>query len=509
MVLLTWLLGVSRGDTWLFLPDLVEVWDIGCLCRVVFGLTLFCFHFVGVPAALDGTDSLSQEFIAGRLWWRLVRRALPALSVGGGATFGGPSRGSERSGRYSGIRAQGSNEICNELITMAVPKKGECLLLLLGAHAARVVAVFARAAVGFVLGMRIRVGPTCGVAFTGAGLWPAEPIEVVNSSEVLLEFFSIGSGGSEVSVVGLVTVALPSRLRCITWLPCVLVVLVRFALKTNDALVVLVEDLPEPVVLLPLAAVFSLLAVCFGHLFGLRSCDVFPERLLALLVEVLPKAALVGSLASILTPYGCLASVVGVALAVPPVGVLALRCCFPLSREEEACCVPSSSSFRGLLGVVVLAWQLVSCFALWRPLWRRSLPLCCLEVELVAPLVHVFSLWCDRAVSPVFSVRRHQVFFCLACLCQGRKQLEATGSRPGRVELLGGGGKLCRPRSGAEARAAGVMLEPGQLARWSCEGNWVRAVEVGRWAIWVCGCGGAAGARGPQRLKAGACRAAA
>ncbi|MQL69934.1 hypothetical protein Taro_002246 [Colocasia esculenta] len=86
------------------------------------------------------------------------------------------------------------------------------------------------------------------------------------------------------------------RLRCIAWLPCVLVlfpellavVLVRVALKTNDALVVLVELLPEPVVLLLLAAVFSLLAVCFGCLFRLRFGDVFQERLLALWVEVLP-----------------------------------------------------------------------------------------------------------------------------------------------------------------------------------------------------------------------------
>ncbi|MQL85099.1 hypothetical protein Taro_017618 [Colocasia esculenta] len=71
---------------------------------------------------------------------------------------------------------------------------------------------------------------------------------------------------------------------------------------------------------------------------------------------------------------GCLASVMGVRLAVPP---------------EEACCVPSSSAFRGLLGVVVLAWKLVPCFALWQPLWLRTLPLCCVEVELVAPLVRL------------------------------------------------------------------------------------------------------------------------
>ncbi|MQM12698.1 hypothetical protein Taro_045617 [Colocasia esculenta] len=34
-LLLTWLFGVSRGDTWLFLPDLVEVWDVGaCVMRL-------------------------------------------------------------------------------------------------------------------------------------------------------------------------------------------------------------------------------------------------------------------------------------------------------------------------------------------------------------------------------------------------------------------------------------------------------------------------------------------
>ncbi|MQL89244.1 hypothetical protein Taro_021819, partial [Colocasia esculenta] len=125
-------------------------------------------------------------------------------------------------------------------VTFGVPgggPGGECLLLLLGAHAASVVAVFARAAVGFVLSLRIRVGvsrrlrePTCGVAFTGAGLLPVDPVEVgiharakqmllcrvallvercdtclwlllalcwlvVNSGEVLPELFSIGSGG--------------------------------------------------------------------------------------------------------------------------------------------------------------------------------------------------------------------------------------------------------------------------------------------------------------------------
>ncbi|MQL75018.1 hypothetical protein Taro_007410 [Colocasia esculenta] len=79
---------------------------------------------------------------------------------------------------------------------------------------------FARAAVGFVFGLHIRVGasrrlrePTCGVTFTGVGclvchvaplvercdtcLWslPASCWLVVNSGEVFPEFFSVGSGG--------------------------------------------------------------------------------------------------------------------------------------------------------------------------------------------------------------------------------------------------------------------------------------------------------------------------
>ncbi|MQL89039.1 hypothetical protein Taro_021613 [Colocasia esculenta] len=43
---------------------------------VVFGLTRvlveFCFRFVGVPTALVGRDSLSQEFVTGRSWWQFA-----------------------------------------------------------------------------------------------------------------------------------------------------------------------------------------------------------------------------------------------------------------------------------------------------------------------------------------------------------------------------------------------------------------------------------------------------
>ncbi|MQL96729.1 hypothetical protein Taro_029407 [Colocasia esculenta] len=141
--------------------------------------------------------------------------------VGGGATFRGHWRGSGRSGRYSGIRAQGSNVICNELITMAIPKKGtramlarlcivafrsaigsllqvasflaesECELQEIVAAVAECACFecgfcFARAAIGFVFGLRVCMGvfrrlrkPTCGVAFTSAGLWTAELVEGV------------------------------------------------------------------------------------------------------------------------------------------------------------------------------------------------------------------------------------------------------------------------------------------------------------------------------------------
>ncbi|MQM16860.1 hypothetical protein Taro_049820 [Colocasia esculenta] len=186
------------------------------------------------------------------------------------------------------------------------------LLLLLGVRAMSVVAIFACAAVGFVFGLCVRVGSAsllelsrclvCHVAplvehcDTCRWLLPALCWLVVNSGEVLPEFFSVCSGG-ELFVVVLVRVPLPLGLfLCLLKSSVVLplwfevsVVLVRVALRTNGALVVLVEDLPEPVVWLPLAVVFSLLAVCFGCLFGLRSGDVFPERLLELWVEVLPK----------------------------------------------------------------------------------------------------------------------------------------------------------------------------------------------------------------------------
>ncbi|MQL97514.1 hypothetical protein Taro_030210 [Colocasia esculenta] len=80
-VLLAWLLGVSHGDTWLFLPDLVDVWDVGaCVVRlwshvVAPGCAKGCFRIVfdsagsaGImlgPTRVVGHDiSLFRYFVA-------------------------------------------------------------------------------------------------------------------------------------------------------------------------------------------------------------------------------------------------------------------------------------------------------------------------------------------------------------------------------------------------------------------------------------------------------------
>ncbi|MQM22367.1 hypothetical protein Taro_055417, partial [Colocasia esculenta] len=121
---------------------------------------------------------------------------------------------------------------------------------------------------GFVLGLRIRVGvsrrlreSTCGVAFTGSGLWSAEP-----SSSLLVLVEVRLPQNCVVLVSGCCGVAL--------WVECgflelLVVVLVRFALRTNGALVVLMEVLLEPVYVA--STVCCVLSV--GHLFGLRSGD--------------------------------------------------------------------------------------------------------------------------------------------------------------------------------------------------------------------------------------------
>ncbi|MQM07975.1 hypothetical protein Taro_040828 [Colocasia esculenta] len=202
---LTWLLDVSRGDTWLFLPDLVEVWDVGacvmrlwshvvapvfcellypggceprCCFRIVFdsisslgvmsgptlvvgrGITLFrcfLFGFIAYLTGLNSNPSGSSDP------WVAVRPS-------------GSLAGSGRSGRYSGIRAQGSNEIGFEReLQKSVAAVAGCVCYERGC-------CFTCVAVGFVFGLHFRVGvsrrlrePTCGVAFIGTGLLSTEP----------------------------------------------------------------------------------------------------------------------------------------------------------------------------------------------------------------------------------------------------------------------------------------------------------------------------------------------
>ncbi|MQM19918.1 hypothetical protein Taro_052930 [Colocasia esculenta] len=229
---------------------LPHVFDSAGSAGVMFGLTrgvVELFEFIAYLTRLNSNPSRSSD-----PWVATRPSGVP---------------GSRRSGCYSGIRAQGSNEICNGLITMVVPKKGtrallarlcrvalkwafglccrwlsfqqglsvscrRVLLLLLGAHAASVVAVFARDAVGFILGLHVRVCVLLAMclalhacALLGAMLcsvgvfarakqmlvyYVAPLVErcdtwlwllsalcwlVVNSDEVLPEFFSVGSGG--------------------------------------------------------------------------------------------------------------------------------------------------------------------------------------------------------------------------------------------------------------------------------------------------------------------------
>ncbi|MQM11161.1 hypothetical protein Taro_044065, partial [Colocasia esculenta] len=215
------------------------------------------------------------------------------------------------------------------------------LLLLLGARAANMVAIFSRAAVGFIVSLRVRVGvsrrlrePACGVAFTGAGLWSVEPVEgvlallaapfslgFVNSGEVLPEFFSVGSGG------GL-------RHAAIVWL------LHSGGFSTNDALVVLVE--------------------CSG--------DVFPERLLALWVEVLPKL-----------PF--FLGFVGQA-------VVPLAVCLAVVLARIGRLASFSRTLRALLdgGLVVVTYGAVSCCAASSQCVSPLVPQLCLEA--------LVAVWC-------------------------------------------------------------------------------------------------------------------
>ncbi|MQM08806.1 hypothetical protein Taro_041666 [Colocasia esculenta] len=302
-MLLTWLLGVSRGDTWLFLPNLVEVRDVGacvvrlwsqvvapvfrellclggCVLKISFASTLLEFLLLWLGLAVSGVrcrtvvvaacspcvaSSVSCErecslYCELRVAFLQVLVLFEFIAYLSGLNSN-PSGSSDpwvaaRPSRVPGWGPGGRVVIVSPSVSCR-----RVLLLLLGAHAASVVAVFARAAVGFVLGLRICVGvsrslrePACGVAIISARLLPVDPgvslldvclalctcapldavlcsvgifarakqmlvcrvaplVErcdtylwllptlcwlVVDSDEVIPEFFSVGSGGGEV-----------------------------------------------------------------------------------------------------------------------------------------------------------------------------------------------------------------------------------------------------------------------------------------------------------------------
>ncbi|MQM19356.1 hypothetical protein Taro_052358 [Colocasia esculenta] len=142
-------------------------------------------------------------------------------------------------------------------------------------------------------------------------------------------------------VVLLVAIALSSRLRCIVWLPCVLVMFSQIGLRyavvvlagafwwvfQNGSLVALVEVLLEPVYV-AFAGCFLLTAewMALGA-FGGGSPQSYPLRWW-----------------DFVCPCGRVVCFASHAL-----------CALPDGGLEEASCVPSSSAFRGLLGVVVLS----------------------------------------------------------------------------------------------------------------------------------------------------------
>ncbi|MQM20187.1 hypothetical protein Taro_053204 [Colocasia esculenta] len=325
--------------------------------------------------------------------------------MGGGTTFGVLGGGSGRSGRYSGSKCELQESVA-VVARCAYFERGCC---------------FARAAVGFVFGLCVRVGSAsllelsrclvCRVASlvercdTCLWLLPSLSWLVVNSGEVEVH-----------------------RLANVFWwcFPELFVVVLLFA------------------VALPLR-----LSCCATS--GLRyAVVVLAEQLLALWVEVLPKLPCVvlavgqevGFVPCTLRalPDGSIVSAVGVWLF-----VLLWKCrsrlvvfpfmwkrlvvrvsfpCFTLfTRGDVAplwCCVTKFSLVGCASGT--------TCGSLWFSLWFLVLPcrhtladgclasviatfvakvpplLSCFEVELVAPLVRVVFLWCDRAACPVFSL---------------------------------------------------------------------------------------------------------
>ncbi|MQL93877.1 hypothetical protein Taro_026515 [Colocasia esculenta] len=228
-------------------------------------------------------------------------------SVGGGTTLGVPGEGSKRSGRYSWYQSEESAEISSVV-------------------ARRVRAVAARSALD-----------SLAVVFL---VWRTLASQS-SSGEVLLEFFSVGSGGNESGALVVLVEVLPG-LACVA----------------STALLAIVFSLMVRVVwsfglcILVKATVVLLLWFEVCRLVGLRSGEVLPEQLLAPLVEVLPKAAMCSWWSG-----ECRRCLAGCA----SYGSVSLTLWLSLSRVEETRCVRISFlCFCWLLEVVMLHCGVVS-----------------------------------------------------------------------------------------------------------------------------------------------------
>ncbi|MQL68253.1 hypothetical protein Taro_000551 [Colocasia esculenta] len=349
------------SDTWLFLPDLVEVRDVGvCVVRLWSHVVapVFCvFLCLGgcvprVASALCLTPLVLRESCLARPWLRVVA-FLSSCSLAGVhcwtvvvAAYSPCVASSVSCERECSLYREFSMAFLQVLEVASFPTRSECVAVVAGCTCFERGFWFARAAFGFVVCLRISVGvsrrlrePACGVAFTGAGLWSMEPVEGV-----------------------LTLLAVPLLLGCVLLAVC-LALRACAPLGTVLCSVDVVAQAKQ--MLCVLSEFFSV-----GSGGGLRYAAivlvvafwwVFPEhrlggsvgeRLLALWVEVLPK----------------LPCCLSVRLHVSQlrwwdfVGPRSREVCFisrtlralPDGSLEEAYCVPSSSAFRGLLGVVVL-----------------------------------------------------------------------------------------------------------------------------------------------------------
>ncbi|MQL83704.1 hypothetical protein Taro_016199 [Colocasia esculenta] len=292
------------------------VFDSAGSVGVVFGPTLVVGHGVTLfrcfvvlcsrltPLLSSGRDSLSQEFIARRWWWRFVA----------------PRVANSVSCKHERLYRELRVAFLQVLGVASFPAGSGCELqesvaTIAGCACYEHGCWFAHTAIEFVVSLRVRVGvsrrlrePTCGVAFTvgvfarakqmlvchvaplvehyDTCLWLLSALGwlVVNSGEVLLEFFSVGSGG-----IGCYCVALEVEEHRLVALCSGDGFRELLVVVLSGALVVLVEALLGPACITStvlLAAVFLSDDPCLCRLVGLRSGEVLPERLLALLVEL-------------------------------------------------------------------------------------------------------------------------------------------------------------------------------------------------------------------------------